>query len=49
VAGESWSYRCSICKELVEVDDLKEHIAEERAKDDWPGVLTWTREEKLPA
>ena len=46
MAGESWMYRCSICNELVEVDDLKAHTEAERAKPDWPGTMSWTREER---
>lgn len=42
----TWAYRCSICDELVEVDDVKAHLEAEQAKDDWPGVLTWTREDR---
>lgn len=44
--GENRAYRCSICGELIAVDDLARHMEEERAKPDWPGVMQWKREDK---
>lgn len=38
-----WSFRCSICKKLVNPDDVRSHTEQERAKPTWPGQMTWDR------
>lgn len=39
----SWKYRCSLCKQLVDPDDVSKHMAEERAKPTWPGYMSYER------
>lgn len=41
-----FDYECSICEELVNPDDVRKHTEEERAKDTWPGYMSWTRVDK---
>lgn len=38
-----FNYRCSICKDLVHPDNVRNHTEEERAKDTWPGFMSWDR------
>jgi hypothetical protein len=39
----TWKYHCSVCGQLVHPANLSAHLAEEKAKPNWPGHLTWTR------
>jgi hypothetical protein len=38
-----WAYQCSICGEIVPVEEIAGHTAEEKGKPDWPGFMSWTR------
>ncbi len=39
----AWSYQCSICSAIVIVERVSEHVADEKAKPDWPGYMSWAR------
>jgi hypothetical protein len=38
-----WDYRCSICQELINPDEVRIHTEKERAKETWPGFMSWER------
>jgi hypothetical protein len=38
-----WNYLCSICQKLVNPDYVRIHVAEERAKETWPGSMSLER------
>lgn len=42
----NWAYKCSICGDEVDPDDVRKHTEEERAKDTWPGFMSWSRVDK---
>lgn len=38
-----YAFRCSVCNELVAVDDVRAHSIEERAKPTWEGHMVLVR------
>lgn len=41
-----WAYRCSVCEELVEINEVSKHIEQHQAKRDYSGYVGFTREDK---
>lgn len=44
----AWHYRCGACGELVEVDDVREHVDKHRNDAGWTGHVSMTRVDKEP-
>lgn len=40
---EAWGYRCSLCRVVVALGDVRSHMASHQIRPDWQGAMTYTR------
>lgn len=45
MTGYTWRYRCSHCDQLVDVEEVNEHIQAHRREPNWKGMAELTRED----
>ena len=46
MSADERSYRCTVCGELVALDNVDEHTDMEKTKPGWLGFLVWERVEE---